>query len=232
MQKKPVHSGHRNRMKNKFIASEFDNFNDHEIIELLLYYSVPRVDTNPIAHELLDRFGSISGILDASVESLREFGLTERAAVFLNMLPQISQAYFCDKNYNLSKSFNEPQFKKRLITYFLHCNEKVVLLALYDAAGIELFFGPIKNDDPQKLISRFSDLAIKYNSGSAVICTRNEYGLAFPSHEDIETINLIREGLGNISVRLKNWYVVSGTDITSLAEVEDLSFLFFNRKIY
>ena len=73
MLKKPLHSGHRSRIRDKFVASEFDNFNDHEIIEMLLFYSIPRVDTNPIAHELLNHFGSLSSVLDSTIESLKDF---------------------------------------------------------------------------------------------------------------------------------------------------------------
>lgn len=58
---KNIHSGHRQRLKNRFLADGLRSFNEINTLELLLFYAVPRKDTNPIAHRLLDRFGSLSG---------------------------------------------------------------------------------------------------------------------------------------------------------------------------
>ena len=52
-----VHDGHRDRKRQQFLTSGPDPFADHELLEVLLYYAVPRKDTNPIAHELINRFG-------------------------------------------------------------------------------------------------------------------------------------------------------------------------------
>ena len=65
-----VHQGHRERVKQRFLKHNLDVFEEHQILELLLFYGLPRADTNPIAHELLDRFGTISGVCDAPIEEL------------------------------------------------------------------------------------------------------------------------------------------------------------------
>ena len=65
-----MHEGHRERMKNRFLSEGLDNFNQHQILELLLFYSIPRKDTNPLAHELIKRDGSLSGVLEAGYEDL------------------------------------------------------------------------------------------------------------------------------------------------------------------
>ena len=66
-----VHDGHRARKKQQFLQHGLDAFAPHEVLELLLFYAIPRVDTNPVAHRLIDRFGSLSGVFAASVEELR-----------------------------------------------------------------------------------------------------------------------------------------------------------------
>ena len=66
-----IHAGHREKMRARFIHDKgFENFEDHQILELLLYYANTRSDTNPLAHELLDRFGSLKGVLEARPEQL------------------------------------------------------------------------------------------------------------------------------------------------------------------
>ena len=230
MLKKPLHSGHRSRIRDKFVASEFDNFNDHEIIEMLLFYSIPRVDTNPIAHELLNHFGSLSSVLDSTIESLKDFGLSERSATFLNMIPELSMAYICDKNYNHKKIFRESAFKKRVVSYYLRNQKNVILLALFDATGTELFFGPFLYDDNDVLASKFTNLSMKYCASSSLICTRSNSGLAVPSIEDIETITSICNSLNSINVWMKNWYVVSDTDLKSMSGRQEYSHLFVSKK--
>ncbi len=88
-----VHSGHRKRLRDRAEKYGFDSLEDHEFLELLLFYAIPRVNTNPIAHELINRFGSLGDVLDASVEELREAGLSERAAHWVHFLPDFSGMY-------------------------------------------------------------------------------------------------------------------------------------------
>ena len=94
------HDGHRDRMRQKFITDGLDSFNPHEVLELLLFYAIPRRNTNDIAHRLMDTFGSLSAVFDASKESLcRVEGVGESAATLIKMIPQLSRRYMDDK-YN------------------------------------------------------------------------------------------------------------------------------------
>ena len=79
-----VHDGHRQRKKEQFRTHGLDAFADHEVLELLLYYAIPRRDTNPVAHRLMERFGSLDGVFSATVEELEEVeGMGENAATLL-----------------------------------------------------------------------------------------------------------------------------------------------------
>ena len=81
-----LHEGHRKRLRARYAASGAVGFEDHELLELLLTYAIPRRDVNATAHRLLTRFGSLSGVLSASREELRNVeGLGESAAVFLSL---------------------------------------------------------------------------------------------------------------------------------------------------
>ena len=84
------HSGHRERMRKKFIENGFEVFEIHEALEMFLYYAIPRKDTNPLAHRLLDRYITVGGVCDAPIDELmKEFGLSENAAALLKMLPEM-----------------------------------------------------------------------------------------------------------------------------------------------
>ena len=96
--KKHSHAGHRERMRLRFQKSGLESFQPHEILELLLFYALPRVDTNPIAHDLIAEFHSLSGVLDADIQDLKRIkGISENAAIFLKLLPQLCQQYQLDK---------------------------------------------------------------------------------------------------------------------------------------
>ena len=93
-----LHQGHRERLRRRFLAEGLDAFEDHQVLELLLFHVVPRVDTNPIAHQLLKRFGSLSAVLEADPRDLATVeGIGKQAAVFLSLIPQVTRRYFQDR---------------------------------------------------------------------------------------------------------------------------------------
>ena len=63
-----IHAGHRQRLKERFLRDGLDNFEEHQVLELLLFYGIPQRDTNEIAHALIEKFGSLSRVLEASPE--------------------------------------------------------------------------------------------------------------------------------------------------------------------
>ena len=88
------HKGHRERLRKRFIENGLDGFEEHQALELFLFYAIPRKDTNPLAHRLLERYRSISGVCDAPIDELqRDFGISENAAALLKLLPELSRLY-------------------------------------------------------------------------------------------------------------------------------------------
>lgn len=93
-----VHKGHRQRMKRRFLEHGLDNFDDVNVLELLLFYADPRRDTNPLAHALLDQFGSLAGVLEAAPGDLEKIpGIGENAATLLRLIPEVSGRYMVTK---------------------------------------------------------------------------------------------------------------------------------------
>ncbi len=83
----------RQRMRARFYKEGIDSFEPHEALEMLLYFTIPRHDTNGIAHKLIDQFGSFHGVLEADRKDLIKFGMTENTAALLNMIPAFANYY-------------------------------------------------------------------------------------------------------------------------------------------
>ena len=85
-----IHDGHRDKMRQRFLRGGLDAFADHEALELLLYYAIPRRDTNPLAHALMEQYGSLAAVLTAPVEDLQKVeGIGESAAILLSLVPRL-----------------------------------------------------------------------------------------------------------------------------------------------
>ena len=93
-----VHDGHRQRLLRRFIEDGLDGFEPHNKLELLLFYAIPRRDTNEIAHRLLKTFGSFSAVLDAPIEELEKIEcIGPSSAAYLKLLGQTAQAYYINR---------------------------------------------------------------------------------------------------------------------------------------
>ena len=88
------HSGHRERVKNEFLSRGMDGWAEHRMLELLLFYAIPKRDVNDLAHDLIDRFGSLAGVMDANWEELSKIkGVGKHTALLIKMIPALSGQY-------------------------------------------------------------------------------------------------------------------------------------------
>ena len=213
------HSGHRNRVRKKFIENGFDGFEPHEVLEMYLFYAIPRKDTNPLAHRLLDRYLTIGGVCDAPIDELmREFSLSQSAAVFLKMLPEMSRLYIeskmLDDNIIDYENLGE-QFKNK----FIGRTDEAVALMLGDAKGKMIYFGIISKGvlgSSNAPIRKIVDLSLRHNARSAFIAHNHPGGSAFPSRGDLEATKIIRETLLSVGVDLIDHFIITDDDYVSL----------------
>lgn len=215
---KHIHSGHRQRMKAKFLQTALDGFETHESLELLLYYAVPRKDTNPLAHKLLDHFGSLSAVLDASVDALKECGLSENAAVLLKLVPQLSRLYLDDKA-DSGKIVNVGNVGNRLIHKFVGRDYEAVVLLLMDVKYKEVFCGVINKGSVNSCdlyIRKIIENSMIYNASYAVLAHNHPSGLALPSMADIESTVTVSKALSLVGVHLLDHIVVADDDYVSM----------------
>lgn len=215
---KQIHSGHRQRMRAKFLQSGLDGFETHESLELLLYYAVPRKDTNPLSHRLIDRFGSLSAVLDAPVDALKECGLSENAAILLKLIPQISRLYLDDK-FDPGKAVDIDNVGDKLLHKFVGRDYEAVVLLLMDAKRKEVYCGVISKGSVNSCdlyIRKIIETAMIYNASYAVLSHNHPSGLALPSMADIESTKTVSSALKLVGIRLLDHIVVADDDYVSM----------------
>lgn len=215
------HSGHRQRVRKKFIENGFDVFEPHEALEMFLFYAIPRKDTNPLAHRLLDRYLTIGGVCDAPIDELmEEFGLSESAVAYIKMLPEMSRLYneskMSDDNIidyeNLGKLFQ---------TKFIGRTSEAVALMLGDAKGKMIYFNIISKgslNSSDMPIRKIVDLSLRHNAKTAFLAHNHPSGTALPSHSDLLTTQTVRETLLSVGVDLIDHFIVTDDDYVSLRD--------------
>ena len=168
-----VHQGHRERVKQRFLKHNLDVFEEHQILELLLFYGLPRADTNPIAHELLDRFGTISGVCDAPIEELtRTKGITQNVAILLKLIPQLSRHYINTQTSDKERIYDTNSAMRIISPQFIGRKNEMVVLVLMDSKNRVLYCGVVTEGNVNTVplyIRKIITLAATYNAAEAII---------------------------------------------------------------
>ena len=125
-----IHAGHRDRLKRRFLREGIEGFEEHNIVELLLFFGIPFKDTNSIAHNLLKKFGSIKNIFDAPIDEIvRVDGVGEHAATLLKLIPQLCRIYLEQKELNESEDVNNVEkLGRMLINKYVGVNVETVYI--------------------------------------------------------------------------------------------------------
>ena len=210
---KNPHAGHRKRLRERYARSGMDDFAPHEVLELLLTYAIPRIDVNPMAHALIEKFGSVAGVLDATEKELTEIqGIGPEAAMFLKMLPEVF------RHYQLS-GYDDKE------TYDTVAKLGDYLRALYTGVTVERVY-LVLLDNSLKLIDciplsegsvncssvtvrTIAEYALRENASAVVLAHNHPRGLAIPSGADLEVTQTVECALETIGVPLLEHLIVT-----------------------
>lgn len=227
--KKNVHEGHRERMRNKYVNKGIEVFEQHEILEMLLFYAIPRKNTNDIAYRLLEACGSLSAVFDAPIDILMQQGLSYNAAVLLHMIPDLSRAYQSDKFDNEEKIITDENIGKKMVHLFAGKNEECVYAFFLDAKGKEKYSGIISKGDASSapLFSKdIVSIAARCKAVTVIIAHNHPSGVAFPSRADLEATADIADALDTIGIHLADHIIVADRDYISLSSTPPFSRMF------
>ena len=217
-----IHTGHRQRLKARFLKEGLDNFTDIQVLELALFYCIPQKDTNPIAHALLDHFGSLSQVLEASPEELQKVkGIGENTATFLNLITQIGRYYLVDRVQRVEVLTTIEQCGAYLVPRFFGRKLETVFLLCLDAKCKVLCCKEVGEGSVNSAgisVRRIVETALGANATSVVLAHNHPSGMALPSAEDIQTTRRVAAALSAVEVTLVDHIVVADDDYVSMVQ--------------
>lgn len=186
MSDKTIHNGHRHRLREKFIKHN-DSFSDHELLELLLTYAIPRVDTNKTAHKLIDAFGSLQAVISADPKVLTTVdGVGDSAAYFLSLVGKVSET--TRSVGPKKKTFGSIEdAKKYLAEEFTHYDCEVFFVIYLNSRDKVIKIDKIDNDSKSSVAINTKSLlqGIMINKPYAIIIAHNHFAeFPYPSKDD------------------------------------------------
>ncbi|MBU4542170.1 MAG: DNA repair protein RadC [Firmicutes bacterium] len=219
---KNPHKGHRQRVKTRVIKEGIDSFEDHQILELLLFYCIPMKDTNELAHALIGHYGSLSGVFDADPRDLcSQAGVTENTALLLSLMPALARRYQQGKFKQkavLSSTTAAGEYTMALFTGRL--NEAFYVICLDSQNQVNqatlLHEGTI-NEAPvyPRLIV---ETALRHQAASIILAHNHPGGSRQPSAADVAVTKKIKAATEAIAITVVDHIIVAGEGYYSFAE--------------
>lgn len=217
-----LHEGHRQRLIDRFRKEGLDGFTDVQMLELLLFFCIPRRDTNLLAHELLARFGNLHQVLETPVHELEKVdGIGKHASTLISLIRQLARSYgvsqvSAEKILNTTSKCGE-----YLKPFFLGKRDETVYLLSLDAkckvlSCMEVGKGSVNSAGLS--IRKIVETALAVNATSVVLSHNHPSGLALPSNEDVVTTRRVAMALNAVGIFLADHIIVADDDFVSLAQ--------------
>lgn len=225
-----AHKEHRSRVRETFRKTGIENQPDHNLLEFLLFYSIPRKDTNEIAHRLIDTFGSLNGVFNATYERLLEVeGIGESSALLISTIPGICRRYIEGaqaKKINLSEPEDARSF---IVSKYYGCKKEVFYLICLDGTGKLINCCNLGEGSPDSVIidkREVLETAFRNSADTVILAHNHPNGIAAPSKADLMLTGELSSIFKKVGIRLADHIIVGGSDVISLAEVPKFSAYF------
>jgi len=223
---KSIHSGHRERIRNRLRNEGLASFSEHEVLELLLTYAIPRQDVNPLAHELISRFGRLSNVLEADESELLQVkGMGASAALLLTMMPQLMRYYQLNAMGARPKIANLADARAYCAPLFLGAHEEYIYLICLDQKGHVLHLSLLYTGtiDEVPLYPRtVVETALRHKAHSLILAHNHPGGAAEASQADVDTTKAIASALYMIGIKLVDHLIFSSEGCYSMVRERKL----------
>ena len=217
-----IHDGHRARLRKRFKEEGLDGFSEIQALELALFYAISRKDTNPIAHALLDHFGSLAQVLEAPVEELQKVpGVGENTAVYLRMITELGRFYMVSRTTQTKVLTTLEQCAEYMLPFFYGRRLETVFLLCLDAKCKVLCCKEVAEGSVNAAgisVRKVVETALGANATSVVLAHNHPSGVAVPSGEDVQTTRRIAAALAAVEVHLVDHIVVADEDYVSMVQ--------------
>ena len=206
----------------RFRREGLDHFEPVQVLELLLFFCIPRRDTNEIAHALLNRFGSVARVMDASEEELMQVpGIGKNAATFLHLVKQSGRFYQVDSARKGAVMSDLEDCGAFLLPYFIGRQKETVFLLCLNANCNVISCREVGEGDinaaaisPRRVV----EIALAEKASSVVLAHNHPSGVAIPSHEDVVVTQRLAAALSAVDVVLIDHLIVADDDYVSLVQ--------------
>ncbi len=222
---------HRKRLKERFGKVGFKGLHDVEKLELLLFFAIPQKDTKPIARDLMEKFGSLARVLEASEEQLSLVsGVTPNSILLIKLFLSLFEEYQ-KVGVDLKKVDRPDNCCTILKDYYKGVRVERVVVVCIDAACNVLTSEEVCEGDAATVlinVRKLVEIVLKYNKTAAIILAHNHPGgLALPSREDIDsTIEIVRT-FRSMGISVVDHFIVNDDDCVSMAQSEKFSYIFY-----
>lgn len=221
-QAKHPHEGHRERMYQRFLREGLDSFEEHQALELLLFFAKPRCDTNELAHALIQRFGSLHQVLDAPLEDLMQVkGVGRSCAVLCKLIPQMGRYYYTSRN----RDFVQINSGADAVTYFLPrfygMTAECFMVAFLDDKHKVLRCTTMAEGVINAVAvssSKIAAEAISAGATNVILAHNHPGGIALPSAKDRWMTNQIAQALAVLNITVSDHVIICEDDGISFAE--------------
>lgn len=216
-----MHENHRERLRDRFIAEGLDSFEPHQALELLLFYAIPRRDTNELAHRLIAHFGSIAGVLDAHLAELEAVdGVGRNSAVLISMMKPLWRLYRQESACSGQNLDNYRTVCSYVVNLFVgRTNEAFYILCL--DPGCRLIREVLLQEGTVNEVSvhprTVVEMALRNNASQIILAHNHPKGLLEPSANDIAYTRRLTMALSAIGINVIDHIIVSGEDTLSFA---------------
>lgn len=227
--KKPsIHTGHRQRTKAEFLASGLSGLPDHRVLELILFYSIPQGDVNPLAHRLVDHFGSLAGVFHATHEQLMAVdGVGENTAVLLRLIPPVAARYLEESASFDGQMVDNWQFRELLLPLFFGQRNELAYIVCMDSKSkviVTKKLGEGIADAVHISTRKVLEAALGCNATRVALAHNHVSGVAMWSDADVDTTLRLKRVLGEAGIALVDHFIIANDDMVSMADSGILSF--------
>ena len=217
-----IHEGHRERMRSRFLQEGADGMATHEILEMLLYGTIPRGDTNEIAHHLLDEFGSISNLIEADPHEIaKTAGVGIKSAVFLSLLHELVLRYEREKVEQkpaLTSISRSVEYCRALLAF--RPTERFYVICL-DSRRKILHTSKISEGTVNDAVvspRMVAEKALRYQATSVLLCHNHPKGSVKPSFDDINLTARLKRMLEPLGVEVVDHIIIGENEYFSFFE--------------
>lgn len=209
-----IHAGHRQRMKERFLAGGLDGFSDHEILELILFYAIPRRDVNELSHRLVERFGSFKAVFDADYEDLQKVdGIGENAAILIKLMAESFRKYALSDGKDVMIYDTLQKVGEYAVKLYIGVSVEKLYALLFDNKMMLLdtvMLGEGAVNSVHFSVRTIAEKALKRDASSIILIHNHPNGTPYPSDEDKRFSTYLKDLLSNFDIALIDHIIVAG----------------------